>query len=71
MRKDRLKARLPLSPSHPRSLLSPLEALPLCLGRTFSTVIAVDEHADPSLVADLFGGDIWPVESALVRFDFL
>ena len=66
---DRLKAILPSRPYHPRALLTLLEGAALWAGQPLSAAIAAGSRADLSLDAALFGGGIWPDESALVRFD--
>jgi hypothetical protein len=66
---DLLRARLPRRCYHPRALLTLLEGLALWGGTPLTAVISVDDSAGRS-DADLFGGQLWPAESALVRFDF-
>jgi hypothetical protein len=64
---DLLKARLPLSPRHPRALLTLLEGLSLWSGQPL--VVAVSAGASSVGVASgLFGDDLMPAESQLVRF---
>jgi len=67
---DLLKARLPLTPSHPRALLTLLEGASLWAGSPLFAAICVDGRQARSLVGSLFGGEVWPPESALVHFDF-
>jgi hypothetical protein len=66
---DVLKARLSNSPRHPRALLTLLEGLALWNGRPLSTVVS----AEPSYVGwstgTVFGDELWPGESPLVRFE--
>ena len=64
---DLLKARLPLSPCHPRALLTLLEGLALWSGQPLTVAVSV---ADGSawVGSGLFGDDITPAESQLVRF---
>lgn len=66
---DVLRARLPQRCDHPRALLTLLEGLALWSGAPITAVISVDESAGRSGL-DLFGGQLWPAESALVRFEF-
>ena len=68
---DLLKARLPASPRHPRALLTLLEGLALWTGTPLCAVTCAPDRWDPSLVAGLFGNDFAPVESALVRYEFV
>ena len=64
---DVLKARLPLSPRHPRALLTLLEGLSLWSGQPLS--VAVSAGARSAAVASgLFGDELVPGESQLVRF---
>jgi len=65
---DLLRARLPLGPEHPRALLTLLEGLSLWTGEVIDAVISVDERAACMSERRLFGGDLWPVESTMVRF---
>ena len=68
-RGDVLKARLPARPRHPRALLTLLEGLALWSGSALCVVISADESAQVGCASDLFGDDLWPVESPLVRFE--
>ena len=63
-----LKARLPSHPDHPRALLTLLEGLALWCGSPLSAAISAAPRADRSCVEGLFGGGLWPVDSALVHF---
>jgi hypothetical protein len=65
---DLLKARLPLSPKHPRALLTLLEGLALWRGRPLRVVLSATGPSIPWLGSDLFGDDLWPGESPLVTF---
>jgi hypothetical protein len=66
---DVLKARLPLRPCHPRALLTLLEGMALWKGSPLSVVIGA-EHGSPSwLDSGLFGDELWPSESQLVRYE--
>ena len=69
---DRLKARLPIRAEHPRALLTLLEGLALWSGHLpLCAATSVAATAPRSAVAALFGADLWPTESTLVRFDLL
>jgi hypothetical protein len=67
---DRIKARLPLRPSHPRALLTLLEGVALFSGEPLYAVISAGEHHDAWLGSEQWCEDLWPAESPLVRFDF-
>jgi hypothetical protein len=67
---DLLKARLPMSPSHPRALLTLLEGLALWRGRPLVVAIDAGESSPCWYGSGLFGDELWPGESALVRFEF-
>jgi hypothetical protein len=66
---DLLKARLDTRPCHPRALLTLLEGLSLWSGDPLSVVLTVDERCQGLLPSTLFGDELWPGESALVRFE--
>jgi hypothetical protein len=66
---DLLKARLDTSPCHPRALLTLLEGLSLWTGEPLSVALSVDERCRDSLSSMLFGDELWPAESQLVRFE--
>jgi len=69
---DVLKARLPLQCGHPRALLTLLEGAALYCGDRLLVVTSVDESADPGRVETVLGGHLLsPIDSALVRFDFV
>lgn len=68
-RRDLLKATLPLVPGHPRALLTLLEGVALYGGHPLCAAIVADSDYPSFLGADLFGNDLWPVESPLVRFE--
>lgn len=68
---DLMRARLPLSPEHPRALLTLLEGMALWCGSPLCAVITADERLAPTSAAALFGSDFWPVESTMVRFERL
>jgi hypothetical protein len=67
---DLIKARLPLRPAHPRALLTMLEGIALFSGEPLRAVISADAHRDERLDSERWFGDLWPAESAMVRFDF-
>lgn len=68
---DRLKACLPLYPHHPRALLTLLESLALWTGQVpLSAATSVDDRATRPSIEALLGDELWPVDSALVRFTF-
>jgi hypothetical protein len=66
---DVLKARLPLPAHHPRALLTLLEGAALWSGSELRPVISADDCAPVWLGAALFGDELWPAESQLVRFE--
>jgi hypothetical protein len=68
-RGDVLKARLPARPRHPRALLTLLEGLALWSGSALCVVISADESVQVGCALDLFGSELWPVDSPLVRFE--
>jgi hypothetical protein len=65
---DVLKARLPMPPRHPRALLTLLEGLALFAGQPLSVAISAAWSSAPWLDSGLFGDELWPAESLLVRF---
>ena len=67
---DVLKARLDLRPCHPRALLTTLEGLSLWSGKPLCVALHVDRHLPGWPSGMLFGDELWPAESALVRFEF-
>jgi len=66
---DLLKARLPLRPCHPRALLTLLEGLSLWNGSPLNVVIAAEPGSPSWLESGLFGDELWPGESQLVRYE--
>jgi hypothetical protein len=66
---DLLKARLDTRPCHPRALLTLLEGLSLWTGEPLSVALCVDERCRVSRASTLFGDELWPAESSLVRFE--
>jgi hypothetical protein len=67
---DLIKARLPVSPPHPRALLTLLEGIALWSGEPLYAVISAGAHRDAWLSSEQWCDDLWPTESALVHFDF-
>lgn len=65
---DLLKARLPMAPRHPRALLTLVEGLALWRGEPMLIVLSATDPSAPWLGSDLFGDELWPGESPLVRF---
>lgn len=68
-RGDLLKARLDPRPCHPRALLTTLEGLSLWSGYPLSVALYVDERSPHWHGSMLFGDELWPAESQLVRFE--
>lgn len=68
---DLLKARLDTRPCHPRALLTLLEGLSLWCGEPLSVALTVDGSSHASLPSTLFGDELWPGESGLVRFELV
>lgn len=66
----RARARLPVRPPHPRALLTLLEGVALFSGEPLRVVISAGGERDSWRGADPTGDELWPTESALVRFDF-
>lgn len=66
-----LRARLPARADHPRSLLTLLEGVALWSGSPVTAAISVVGSARAFFDRDLFGGDWWPADSALVRLVFV
>lgn len=64
-----VKAVLPLPPDHPRALLTLLEGLALWAGRPVGAAICAAPSLDRRCAEALFGDALWPIDSALVRFD--
>ncbi|MCR4302311.1 MAG: hypothetical protein NUV51_11925 [Sulfuricaulis sp.] len=61
---DVLKARLTPRPQHPRALLTLLEGLSLWSGEILPVVVSAEDPYQ----GGLFGDELWPAESQLVRF---
>lgn len=68
---DLLKARLDTMPCHPRALLTLLEGLSLWCGQPLCVALTVGERSPALLPSTLFGDELWPGESALVRFEIV
>lgn len=66
---DVLKARLPMNPRHPRALLTLMEGLALWRGQPLVVVIGAGDHYPPWSGSGLFGDELWPGESQLVRYE--
>jgi len=66
---DLLKARLDTRPCHPRALLTMLEGLSLWSGEPLRVALRVDDDCRASHGSMLFGDELWPAESQLVRFN--
>lgn len=67
---DLLKARMDLSPRHPRALLTLLEGLSLWSGQLLCVALSVDDSCRQWPVS-LLGDELWPTETQLVRFDIV
>ncbi len=66
---DVLKARLTCSPRHPRALLTLLEGLALWNGRPLITAVSAEPSYTGWSTGTIFGDELWPGESPLVRFE--
>lgn len=66
---DVLKARICGNSNHPRALLTMLEGLALWQGKPIRCVISAAEPVNRFLGLGAFGDELWPHESALVRFE--
>jgi hypothetical protein len=66
-----LRARLPRRCDHPRALLTLLEGVALWSGAPLRAVISVASPCRYSTDSDLFGDQLCPADSALVRLDFV
>lgn len=67
--RDVLKARLPLDVRHPRALLTLLEGVALWQGSPLCTAIIAEGNYRSFAGSGLFGDELWPGESQLVRFE--
>lgn len=71
-RGDLLKARLPPGAQHPRALLTLLEGMALWRGQPLRVVVSAASAEDgrPCFCGSgLFGDELWPGESPLVRYE--
>jgi hypothetical protein len=66
-----LRAQLDTQPCHPRALLTLLEGLSLWGGETLRVALCVDDGCRASHGSMLFGDELWPGESPLVRYDIV
>jgi hypothetical protein len=66
---DLLKARLDTQPCHPRALLTLLEGISLWSGEPLRVALSADDDFRDSCGSRLFGDELWPAESQLVRFE--
>jgi hypothetical protein len=69
---DLLKARLPLGAQHPRALLTLLEGIALWRGQPLQVVVSAASADDGRPCwsgSGLFGDELWPGESQLVRYE--
>lgn len=66
---DVLKARLPLSPSHPRALLTLLEGIALWSGARLHVAMVAEPSSPGWLWSGVFGDELWPAESQLVQYE--
>jgi hypothetical protein len=66
---DLIKARLPRDPQHPRAMLTMLEGLALWSGRPLRVVLSATHTCEDCGWAGLFGDELFPGESQLVRFE--
>jgi hypothetical protein len=65
---DLLKAKLSASPSHPRALLTLLEGLALWHGEALDVVVSAGVSCADWAMPALFGDELFPAESQLVRY---
>jgi hypothetical protein len=65
---DLWKAKLPMEPRHPRALLTMLEGLALWSGHPLTAAVCAGASSDRFYGAGVFGDELWPFESQLVRF---
>jgi hypothetical protein len=68
---DLVKARLPLHSDHPRALLTLLEGLALYAGARLCVATFVSAELKAMPWCDLFAEGFYPLDSALVRFEFV
>lgn len=65
---DLLKARFDTPPNHPRALLTLLEGLSLWHGKPLDVVVFASGSSAEWATSALFGDELFPAESQLVRF---
>lgn len=63
------KAALPSTPNHPRALLTLLEGLALWAGQPLTAAISAGPTLPRHIDAALFGADLMPCDSVLVRYE--
>lgn len=67
---DLLKARFDTTPCHPRALLTLLEGVSLWGGhQPLHVALSAADDSRDSHGSMLFGDELWPAESSLVRFE--
>lgn len=66
-----MRARFPVHVEHPRALLTFLEGIALWSGSPVTAVISVADRRLSGSDLDLFGGVLFPAESALVHFELV
>lgn len=66
-----LKARLPSAMQHPRALLTLLEGLALWAGKPLDAAFVADGLCRSWFDSGLFGDELWPAPSPLVRFELV
>jgi hypothetical protein len=64
---DLLKARLPLSPGHPRALLTLLEGLALWRGQALRVAVSAGACSVAWAGSGLFGDELYPAEMRVTR----
>jgi hypothetical protein len=68
---DLVKAVLPLQSDHPRALVTMLEGLALYSGSRLCVATSVVAKAAPMAMWGPLGEGSYPIDSALVRFEFV
>lgn len=66
---ERLKARMPIHPGHPRALTTLCEGLALWVGSPLRVALFAGSRLERADAFSHFGPELWPTESALVHFD--
>lgn len=69
--RERLKAAMPPMPNHPRALLTLLEGVALWAGHPLTAVISAGPTLPRHVDAALFGADLIPCDSLLVRYELV